>query len=71
MAFIAFAQAIVEFPLPQLWAVLFFVMLLLLGLGSQFGTLEGIITTIDDLKLFPWLTKPVFTGTKSMDRGQI
>jgi len=62
LAFIVFAQVMLEFPGSQFWAVMFFLMLLMLGLGSMFGTLEGVITSVNDLKLFPWLSKPVFTG---------
>jgi len=62
LAFIVFAQAMVEFPLAPLWAVMFFLMLLSLGLGSMFGTLEGVITPIHDLNLFTWLKKPILTG---------
>ncbi len=57
-----FTQAMVEFPIAPFWAIMFFLMLLMLGLGSMFGTLEGVITSVSDLKLFPWLTKPILTG---------
>jgi len=62
LAFIVFTQAMVEFPISPIWAILFFTMLLMLGLGSMFGTLEGVITSIHDLKLFPWLRKEILTG---------
>ena len=61
LTFIAFTEAIVMLPVSQLWATLFFCMLLTLGLGSMFGTLEGVITCIYDLKLVPW-RKEVVTG---------
>lgn len=35
-------------PLPQLWAILFFFMMFLLGIGSQFGGIEMVNTTIID-----------------------
>ncbi|XP_031560121.1 sodium- and chloride-dependent transporter XTRP3-like [Actinia tenebrosa] len=54
LTFIAFTEAIVMMPVSQLWATLFFCMLLTLGLGSMFGTLEGVITPLYDLKLVSW-----------------
>lgn len=35
LAFIAYPKGVAEMPLPYIWAVSFFVMLLLLGTGSQ------------------------------------
>ena len=49
MAFIAVADAIAVMPGGPFWAVLFFLMLLTLGLGSAFGTLEGFITPMFNL----------------------
>jgi len=51
LAFIVFAEAIMKMPLPQLWSVLFFMVLLLLGLDSMFGNLEGVTTPLKDLGL--------------------
>jgi hypothetical protein len=49
-------------PAPHVWAVLFFMMLITLGFGSMFGTLEGVITPLFDAKLFN-VKKPYITGT--------
>ncbi|CAG0886482.1 unnamed protein product [Darwinula stevensoni] len=65
LAFIVFTQAMVELPGSPFWAVLFFLMLLALGLGSQFGTMEGVITNIFDLSHdfhTKMLRKEVLTG---------
>ncbi|XP_067856221.1 sodium-dependent neutral amino acid transporter B(0)AT3-like isoform X1 [Heptranchias perlo] len=53
LAFIAFTEAIVRMPVSQVWAILFFIMLLNLGLSSMFGNIEGILTPLLDLKVFP------------------
>jgi len=63
LAFIAFTEAINQFPGAQVWAVLFFLMLLTLGLDSMFGTLEGVITSIVDMKLIKNLRKDFLAGT--------
>ncbi|KAJ0063584.1 hypothetical protein NL108_004408 [Boleophthalmus pectinirostris] len=49
LAFIAYPQAIAMMPLPQMWAVCFFIMLILLGLDTQFVAMEVIMTSITDM----------------------
>ncbi|XP_077701801.1 sodium-dependent neutral amino acid transporter B(0)AT2 isoform X1 [Canis aureus] len=48
LAFIAFTEAMTHFPASPFWSVMFFFMLVNLGIGSMFGTIEGIITPIVD-----------------------
>lgn len=62
LAFIIFTEAINQFPGAQIWAVLFFLMLFTLGIDSQFGTLEGVVTSLVDMKLFPNLSKEYIIG---------
>ncbi|XP_022906490.1 sodium-dependent neutral amino acid transporter B(0)AT3 isoform X2 [Onthophagus taurus] len=62
LAFIVFTQAIVELPGAPFWAVIFFMMLLSLGLGSQIGILEGMLCTIFDIEIFKRIRKPYLTG---------
>lgn len=50
LAFIVFTEALTLFPVSPLWALLFFFMLFLLGLDSQFAGLEAIITVLYDSK---------------------
>ncbi|XP_075888852.1 sodium- and chloride-dependent betaine transporter-like [Nelusetta ayraudi] len=49
LAFIAFPQAIAMMPFPQLWAVCFFLMLILLGLDTVFAGLEAITSCVTDV----------------------
>ncbi|XP_018424357.1 PREDICTED: sodium-dependent neutral amino acid transporter B(0)AT3-like isoform X3 [Nanorana parkeri] len=53
LAFIVFTEAIIQMPGSQVWAILFFIMLFTLGLSSMFGNVEGVLTPILDLKIFP------------------
>lgn len=49
LAFIAYPRAVAMMPFPQLWAVFFFVMIILLGLDSEFVGLEALTTAISDM----------------------
>ncbi|KAG5267998.1 hypothetical protein AALO_G00228300 [Alosa alosa] len=49
LAFIAYPKALALLPAAQFWSVLFFFMVLLLGLDSQFVCVESLATAISDL----------------------
>ncbi|XP_037122854.1 sodium- and chloride-dependent GABA transporter 3-like isoform X1 [Syngnathus acus] len=49
LAFIAYPRAVAMMPLPQVWAVCFFIMLLFLGLDTQFLGMEVVITSFSDI----------------------
>ena len=49
LAFIVFPFAVTKLPGAPFWAIIFFIMMLTLGLDSQFATLETIITSITDV----------------------
>uniref|UniRef100_A0AAX7V3X0 Transporter n=1 Tax=Astatotilapia calliptera TaxID=8154 RepID=A0AAX7V3X0_ASTCA len=63
LAFIVFTEAIMKMPVSPLWAVLFFIMLFCLGLSTMFGSIEGVVVPLQDLRVLPqtW-PKEVFTG---------
>ncbi|XP_017675151.1 PREDICTED: sodium- and chloride-dependent neutral and basic amino acid transporter B(0+) isoform X1 [Lepidothrix coronata] len=55
LAFVAYPEALSKLPVSPLWSFLFFFMLLLLGLDSQFASIETLTTTIQDF--FPRVMK--------------
>ncbi|ROT67869.1 sodium- and chloride-dependent GABA transporter 2 [Penaeus vannamei] len=49
LAFIAYPKAMASMPLAPLWSALFFCMILMVGLDSQFVQVESVVTAIVDL----------------------
>ncbi|BFZ19235.1 hypothetical protein BsWGS_22274 [Bradybaena similaris] len=48
LAFVVYPEAISYLPVPQLWGVLFFVMLFTVALDSQFTLVETVLTSLQD-----------------------
>lgn len=62
LAFIMYSEAIMSMPLPQLWSVLYFFMLLLLGVGSMLGNIMAIATPLRDFKIISKMSTELFNG---------
>jgi len=50
LAFVSYPMAISSLPLAPLWGVLFFVLLVTLGIDSAFAVIEANLTGLEDLK---------------------
>ncbi|PAA69439.1 hypothetical protein BOX15_Mlig024770g2 [Macrostomum lignano] len=55
LAFIAYPEGLAAMPVAPLWSILFFIMILTLGLDSQFAMMETVLTALADE--WPWLKK--------------
>nr|XP_022345993.1 sodium- and chloride-dependent creatine transporter 1-like isoform X2 [Crassostrea virginica] len=49
LVFIVYPKAVTLMPLPQLWSILFFFMLFLIGIDSQFVQVESALTHVSDI----------------------
>lgn len=67
LAFIMYSEAITNMPLSQLWSVLYFIMLLLLGIGSMLGNVTAIITPLRDFKAVSRINMELFNGEIAVD----
>lgn len=60
LAFIVFTDVISKMPYAPIWAVMFFLMLICVGIDTQFGMLEGVVTPVLDMRILPnWKKKHI------------
>uniref|UniRef100_A0A3B5Q8V3 Transporter n=1 Tax=Xiphophorus maculatus TaxID=8083 RepID=A0A3B5Q8V3_XIPMA len=62
LAFIVYSEAIKNMPLSQLWSVLYFFMLLMLGMGSMLGNITAITTPLQDFKFLSRISNEALNG---------
>lgn len=63
LAFVVYPAAVTHMPVPPVWSLLFFFMLISLGLDSQFTMVETIATALFDQFEFLRSKKPQVVGT--------
>ena len=62
LAFNVVTEAITLLPISPFWAVLFFTMLITLGVDSQFTSLESLLTVLFDNKCIAKVRKEIVVG---------
>ena len=62
MAFVAYPSALAQMPGAQFFSVLFFVMVVCLGVDSQFAMVETVLTALNDAETFKGLGKPAVSA---------
>uniref|UniRef100_S4RAY4 Solute carrier family 6 member 8 n=1 Tax=Petromyzon marinus TaxID=7757 RepID=S4RAY4_PETMA len=65
LVFVVYPRAISLLPVPAVWAALLFIMLILLGVDSEFAGMEGFVTGVMDIfpsQLSGKMRREVFTG---------
>jgi len=62
LAFIVMADVFTKIPGAPIWSCLFFCMLLSLGLGSQIGIMEGVLSTLFDQPSLKNVKKPILVA---------
>jgi len=55
LIFVVYPETLSKLPIPQLWSILFFTMILTVGLDTQFGMFETLVSATVDL--FPRIRK--------------
>ncbi|KAK2868914.1 hypothetical protein Q7C36_000785 [Tachysurus vachellii] len=62
IAFVVYPEALTRLPISPFWAIIFFLMLLTLGLDTMFATIETIVTSVaDEFPKYLRKHKPLFT----------
>nr|XP_006642702.2 PREDICTED: sodium- and chloride-dependent glycine transporter 2 isoform X1 [Lepisosteus oculatus] len=62
IAFVVYPEALTRLPVSPFWAIIFFLMLLTLGLDTMFATIETIVTSVsDEFPKYLRTHKPIFT----------
>lgn len=62
LAFIVMADVFTKIPGAPIWSCLFFLMLFSLGLGSQIGIMEGVLSTLFDQPSLKRVKKPILVA---------
>lgn len=66
LVFVVFAEIIAGFSPPQFWAIIFYFMLLTLGIDSMFGLIETLLTTLSDSQYLKNIRKEFMAGSVHM-----